>query len=570
MRAARILLPLFIVILHTACGATKKTPASKASIRGADDGSEVTFASSYINAEAQYLSAAGDLGLASFLALEKEQADNAAVHYRIACIYKAQQRYAEALFFIKKARKLDPKNRWYQELEASLLEENGEPAQAAAIFEQLMTEDPARAIFFQEALRLQLKAGNRARAMELINRREQQVGLRPSTTERKIQLLKAEGRYLDAADEMKKLREKYPDRSVYGFREAELSLEAGNAERAIPLLHKVLTQNPADFKAEALLLQIRLNRGETPGSYGPLQRLLRNKELDFRRKKDLLDLWQKQTRVSNDSMVRILNSLEQAHAGDPMASEYCGDLAAARKMDSLAAGFYLRMLYEDSVLNKEPYFFQYKKTVHALRLITDWSRLYEVAEEMTELFPAMAQAHLWKAYGALQLNKLAIAEESATYGLSIAFKVEDQLALRALMLYILCARGNSDAALALARNGAQQWPGEPWAKAQLAYMLARTGEITAAEKMAWEAVRAHGSNQADVQIILGWVLFYADKPKEAILAWEAADAREPQILEAIGDAYAKTGNKISAKLYWQQALKAGGDAVKLKKKLNEP
>ncbi|MBU6323986.1 MAG: tetratricopeptide repeat protein, partial [Bacteroidetes bacterium] len=475
MRAARILLPLFIIILHTACGAAKKTPAAKTNISSADDGSEVTFASSYINAESQYLSGAGDLGLASFLALEKEQADNAAVHYRIACIYEAQQRYTEALFFIKKARKLDPKNRWYRELEASLLEETGEPAQAAAIFEQLMSEDPARSVFFQEALRLQLKAGNRAKAMDLINRREQQVGLRPYTTERKIQLLKAEGRYLDAADEMKRLREKYPDRSVYAFREAELSLDAGNAERAIPLLNNVLAQNPSDFKAEALLLQIRLSRGETAGSFGPLQRLLVNDELDFQRKKDLLDLWQKHIRVSNDSMARILNLLEQAHGNEPVALEYCGDLAAARKMDSLAATYYLHMLYADSVLNKEPHFIQYAKTVNALRLVTNWSRLYDIGSEMTELFPAMAQAHLWKAYGAFQLNNLDIAEESAAYGMSMAFKAEDDLALRALMQRILCARGRTDEAMVLARSGVQKWPAEPWAKAQLAYMLARTG-----------------------------------------------------------------------------------------------
>jgi predicted Zn-dependent protease len=573
MRAARILLPLLVVILHTACGAAKKSPASNASLRGANDGSEVTFASSYINAESQYLSGAGDLGLAAFLVLEKEQSDNAAVHYRIACIYDAQQRYTEGLFFIKKARKLDAKNRWYRELEAALLEQNGEPAQAAEIFEELMAEDPTRAIFFQEALRLQLKAGNRNKAMELINRREQQVGLRPSTTDRKIQLLKAEGRFLDAADEMKKLREKYPDRTAYTFREAELSLDAGNTERAIPLLKNVLAQNPADFKAEALLLQIRLEQGETAGSYEILQRLVVNEELDFQRKKALLDLWQKHTRVSNDSTARILYLLEQTHPNEPDALEYCGDLAVLRSLDSLAAGFYLRMLHEDSLLHNEPYFFDYLKTVKALAFVADWKKMFETAEVMADLFPLMVQSHLWKAYAAFQLNKLDIALETANYGMSIAFKPEDHLALRAIMQRILCAQRKMDEAMALARSGVQNWPKEPWAQAQLAYMLALTGEKAGAEKLARETALFPGADAHAVQVLLGWVMFYADKPAEAIRIWElikTQEAHEPQLLEGLGDAQAKLGNIMQAKIYWQQALKAGGDAVNLKKKLNEP
>jgi predicted Zn-dependent protease len=573
MRAARIFLPLLIAILHTGCRTAKKLPApGNKAITGAD-GAEVAISAAYINAEAQYLSASGDRGLAAFLSLEKEQPDNAAVHYRIACIYKAQEQYSEALFFIRKAHRLDEKNRWYRELEAALLEQTGEPAQAATIFEQLMAEDPTRSIFFQEAMRLQLKAGNRSRALELINRREQQVGLRPATTYRKILLLKAEGRYLDAADEMKKLGAKYPDRNAYKLREAELSMEAGNLDRAVPLLSSVLAQNPADFEVEALLLQIRLNRGETNNSFESLQRLTANPELGFSRKKNLLDLWQGRVHVSSDSIAQILHLLEQAHPEDPHVLEYCGDLATARGMDSLAAASYLRMLYEDSVFNKEAYFVDYQKTINALRLISDWNALFETASDMADLFPAMVPAHYWKAYGAFQLNSLETALESANYGLSMAFKMEDQLAVRALMLRIFCVQGKTDEALELARKSLQNWPKEPWAKAQLAYVMALTGETAAAEKMARDAAGLPGPDSAAVHIILGWVLFFADKPAEAIRVWEAVkapEAHEPQVLEAIGDAYAKTGNKTQAKFYWQRALKAGGDAVKLKKKLNEP
>lgn len=573
MRAAAAILPLLLAMLSSACGVFNKpkTPSAGTAVRA--DGSEVSFTNAYLQAEAQFLSGSGDLGLAAFLALEQDRPDNDAVLYRIACIHFKAGRNSEALFYIKKARKLNPQNRWYRETEAEILEAQGLYGQAAEIYEQLMREYPNRFALFQEAFRLQVRAENRSKVMQLIELREAQVGLRPFTTEDKIRLLKSEGRYAEAVEAMKKLREKYPDRMAYTFREAELCVDANMPDRAIPLLTEILSQNPANAKAEVLLLNIRLNRGETKNTYDAIVRLAGNTDLEFSGKKQLLDQWRRRITVSADSTARVLSALQDAHPDDVRVLEYCGDMASELHMDSLAAALYLRMIQNVSLFQEGAGFLAFEKTIRALQWTADWKHLSETAGDMVSLFPVSAVAHYWQAYAAFQQQKLDEAFESASYGAGIAFELRDRLALSALLQRILCAQGKLDEAFSLANKNLQQWPKEPWALAQLAYVLALKGNTAEAEKRALEAAANPGADVEAVQLILGWVLFYADKPADAINVWQALNTPEvktPQLLEALGDACAKTNNRTQAKKYWQQALKAGGDAVKLNKKLYEP
>jgi predicted Zn-dependent protease len=573
MRAAAAILPLLLATLCSACGVFKKHEKAPAAHTVRADGSEVSFTNAYLQAEAQFLSGSGDLGLAAFLALEREHPDNDAVLYRIACIHFKADRSSEALFYMKKARKLNPQNRWYRETEAEILEAQGLYAQAAEIYEQLMREIPNRAALFQEALRLQIRAGNRSKALQLIELREAQVGLRSYSTEEKIRLLKSEGRYPEAVEAMKKLREKYPDRMAYTFREAELCVEAQMFDRAIPLLTDILSQNPANAKAEVLLLSIRLKRGETSNTYEAIVRLAGSTDLEFGGKKQLLDQWRRNVTPTADSMSRVLSALQQAHPDDVRVLEYCGDLASELRMDSLAAACYLRMIQNVSIFQEAAGFRAFEKTIRALQWTADWKNLSETAGDMVSLYPVSAVAHYWLAYAAFQQQKLDEAFESASYGAGIAFELHDRLLLSALLQRILCAQGKLDEALSLANNNLLQWPKEPRAQAQLAYMLALKGNTAEAEKRALEAAANPGADVEAVQLMLGWVLFYGDKPADAIRVWRALhspETKEPQLLEALGDAYAKTNNRTQAHIYWQQALKAGGDAVKLNKKLYEP
>ncbi len=573
MRAAAAILPLIIATLSTSCGLLKKPETASAGAAIQADGAEVSFTNAYLQAEAQFLNGSGDLGLAAFMALERERPDNDAVLYRIASIHAREKRNSEALFFIKKARKLNPQNRWYRELEAEIMEAQGLYAQAAEVYEQLMRETPNRFALFQEALRLQLRAGNRGKALQLIELRESQVGLRPYTTEEKIRLLKSEGRYVEAVEAMKKLREKYPDRMAYAFREAELCMDANMPERAVPLLTAILSQNPANAKAELLLLNIRLNRGETSNTYDAIQHLAASTDLEFARKKQLLTLWGRNVRLSPDSTSRVLNALQEAHPDDVHVLEYCGDLASKRHMDSLAAACYLQMIRNVALLQEGTAFRAFEKTNRALQWTADWKNLSETAADMVSLFPVSAVAHYWVAYAAFQQQKLDVALESASYGAGIAYERNDRLALSALQQRILCAQGKLDEAFSLANTNLLQWPEVPWAEAQLAYVLALQGKTAEAEQRALEAAANPGTDLEAVQLILGWVLFYAHKPEGAINVWLALntpETKEPQLLEALGDAFNQLNQKTQAKKYWLQALKAGGDAVKLNKKLYEP
>jgi predicted Zn-dependent protease len=269
----------------------------------------------------------------------------------------------------------------------------------------------------------------------------------------------------------------------------------------------------------------------------------------------------------------VLNALQEAHPDDVHVLEYCGDLASERRMDSIAAACYLQMIQGISLFQEGAAFRAFEKTIRALQWTTDWKHLSETATEMVSLFPVSASAHYWLAYAAFQQQKLDVAFESASYGAGIAFERNDRLALSALQLSILCAQGKLDEAFSLANTNLLQWPKVPWAEAQLAYVLALQGKTAEAEKKALEAAANPGSDVEAVQVLLGWVLFYGDKPADAIRVWQALntpEAKTPQLLEALGDACIKMNNRAQANIYWQQALKAGGDAVKLNKKLYEP
>lgn len=568
MRAAGFCLPLLIALLMPACGIVKKSSAPDDAVRVAVDGTETVFTDVYLNAEAQYLSGSGDLGLSAFLKLEKERPDLAAIPYRIACIYKDQKQFAEALFFIEKANKLDPKNRWYSETKAAILERQGSLQQAAEIYEQLLHADPAKAVFYREAARLYAAQGRSDKALEIIGLREQQFGLRYNTTQQKVQILKVQGRWDVAADEIQKLRNKYPDRASYLLWEAEICSEGGELDRAISLLRQVLQQNPDDPEAEALLLNNLLKKGETANLYSRMAHVCAHTDLPFGRKKPLLEMWQEKVFLQSDSLAQLLNLISMAHPEDASALEYCGDQASEEFKDSLAAVFYLQ------ALEQETSFDLYSKAIQSLRNCTSWTQMQQTATVMTELYPTNAQAWYWRGFAAFQERQWTEAEEAVAFGINFEATPEGRLDFSALKLRVLLAQHKTTEVLNQAQAVYREYPDKPYAWAQWALACAETGKQPAdAETLARKAAASTDPDSVAIQLMLGRVLFLNQKSTEAIRVWLAVtgpEKREPEFLETLGDAYQQTGNLQQARKYWQQALKAGGDAVTLQKKLHEP
>jgi len=167
--------------LWSACGIFQPK-ASQESGRGmagvAEDGTEVQFTSAFLNANAQYLAGNYDAAYLDFQKLEKERPDLAAIPWRLAEIKLAQKQAGSAVVHIRRATALDPENTWYREIEAKALEQSGEYDGALSIWSDLLRRFPTRAAYYQEAVRLCLSRQKYDKAVEVLNLREKQFGMR--------------------------------------------------------------------------------------------------------------------------------------------------------------------------------------------------------------------------------------------------------------------------------------------------------------------------------------------------------------------------------------------------------
>lgn len=557
--------------LWSSCGIFQPK-ASQESDRGmagvAEDGTEVQFTSAFLNANAQYLAGNYDAAYLDFQKLEKERPDLAAIPWRLAEIKLAQKQAGSAVVHIRRATALDPENTWYREIEAKALEQSGEYDGALSIWSDLLRRFPTRAAYYQEAVRLCLSRQKYDKAVEVLNLREKQFGMREQTTEQKVRILSAQRKFTEAADEVARLRAKYPDRQKYLLWEAKVAQQGRFNDRALNLLVPFLRSDPENAEALGLRVQILSGRGDYLRYFAALKQLTANPALAYNQKQFYLQAWANDlvNPLRRDSTAVLAAIVERLHSDVPNALLYCGDVWAAANEHQRAAA-----LYRKALDSGQASFDVYEKLLRSLERISGFAEMETAAQQMTEDFPSQPAAWRYLAFARYRQFNYAGSAEACRTGQAFALDRDDKIKLANLLAQSEFKAGRSTEAIAILEPIYNENPTERSVANSYAFVLAAAGKrLELAAQIAERLVKEQPDNPFFLDT-WGWVLFKSGNPLQAIAFFEKAILLAPgnaDILEHTGDAWKQLGNESKAKSFWEEALKSGGDPKMLKKKIN--
>lgn len=534
----------------------------------AEDGTEVQFSSAYLQANAQYLAGNYDAAYLDFQKLEKERPDVAAVPWRMAEIRLAQKQAGAAVVHIRRAAALDPENTWYREIEARALELNGEHEAALAIWADLIHRFPTRAAYYQEAVRHCLSRQQYDKALDFLSQREKQFGLREQVTDQKVRILGAQGKFAEAADEIARLRTKYPDRQKYLLWEARLAQQGRFNERALNLLQPLLQADPENAEALGLRVQILAGRGDYLRYFAALRQLTANTSLSYSQKQVYLQEWANNlvNPLRRDSTVILASIVERLHSDVPAALLYCGDVWSAANEHRRAA-----LLYRKALDSGQASYDLYEKLIRSLERASSFAEMETAAEQMTEDFPSQPNAWRYLAFARYRQFNYAGSAEACRTGQAFALDRDDKIRLANLLAQAEFKGGRTMEALAILEPLYNENPAERSVANSYAFVLAAAGKrLELAAQIADALVKEQPENPFFLDT-WGWVLFKSGNPLQAIAFFEKAILLAPgnaDILEHTGDAWKQMGNEVKARSFWEEALKSGGDPKMLKKKIN--
>lgn len=534
----------------------------------AEDGTEVQFTSAFLQANALYLAGNYDAAYLDFQKLEKERPDLAAVPWRLAEIKLAQKQPGPAVIHIRRAETLDPGNTWYREIEARALELSGDRDASLAIRADLIRRYPTRAAYYQEAVRHCLSNQQYDKAIEFLNLREKQFGMREQTSEQKVRILSMQNKFVEASDEIARLRTKYPDRQKYLLWEAKVAQEGKLTDRALTLLKPFLQADPENAEALGLQVQILSGSGDYPRYFAALKLLSANPALAYEQKQWYLQAWSNDPAnpLRLDSTVILAGIVECLHSDAPAALVYCADVWAAAKEYRRAAG-----LYRKALDSGQASFELYEKMMRSLERGSDFVGMEIAAQQMTDDFPSQPAAWRYLAYARYRQFDYTGSAEACKTGQAFALDRDDKIKLANLMAQSEFKAGRSTEAIAILEPLYNENPSELSVANSYAFVLAAAGKrLELAAQIADRLVKEQPENPLYLDT-RGWVLFKSGNPQQAIEFFEKAillAPGNPDMLEHTGDAWKELGSDTKAKTFWKSALRYGGDPSILNKKIN--
>jgi len=564
-----LLLPLvFLFACKSGQQASNSKPASKSSLNDAQR-TDVTYL--FFNASKEKI--LGNLNNAADLFAEviRKDGSNHAAMYELANIYAQQKKFSDALFFIRSAYKLDPKNEWYALSFAEILQKNGKFEESATVYEQLIKDKPDRLDYYFEWASALIYANKLSEAIKVLDKVELQVGVNKDIVMQKQRLYMQLGKTDKAIGEVQKLIDADPkDAQAYGML-AELYQNMGQKEKALEIYNKVLEIDPENPYIHLSLADYYRSNGDKDKSVEELKKAFSNKKLDIDTKIQIL--------ASYFALVELHPEMKD------QAQEMCRLLIEANPEEPRAHAVYGDFLNIDKQYEKALSEFQLAKKLGAKEFtvtqqllflesqLQQWDTLLAESEDAISNFPDQPLGYFFNGLANSQKKKYADAVKSLNTGVKM---IVDNKNLE----------GQFYSSLGEAYNELKDFPksDENYDKAleinakdanvlnNYAYFLSVRGEkMDKAEEMSKES-NALEPNQASYEDTYGWIMYKQGKYSEA-KSWTEKSLshgsdKSSTVLEHYGDILYKLGDINKAYEYWQKAKSAGeGYSEFLDKKL---
>ena len=490
--------------------------------------------------------------------------NESAPYYELAHIYESAKQYDLSLEFSKKAVDLDGDNYWYRILYAHALQRNGDVTNAIKQYEYLIEKKGGTVDLYYDLGGMQLYGGKYKEAINTFNKIENLVGVSEELSVQKEKIYIKLGDVENAANEIKKLIETFPNELRYQGLLADLYVANDMDDKAFEIYRKMTEIDPDNPYANLSLHDYYKKKGDDEKAFEALKKAFASESLDIDTKMKILLSYYSATEGSNDlkgEAFALNKILIETHPEDAKSYTIYADFLYRDKKLISAQEYYLKALEKDS--SKFPIWSQLMFIESELQ---DNEALLRDSKAALELFPNQPIFYFF--YGAINLQKKEYNEAIEYLNIGKDYAVDNPPLLTQFYANLGDANNgikNYEASDKAYEEALKIDPKNIYVLNNYSYYLSLRGDnLDRAEELSALCNEVE-PDQYNYQDTYAWILYKQGKLVQAKEWLEKAvnggGDKNAVILEHLGDTYAKLKDITKALEFWNKAKAvANGDA----------
>ena len=497
--------------------------------------------------------------------------EDAASMFELAKIHINRKEFDVASQYLKNAVNIEPDNVYYLRLYGSLLQAEENFKEAIEVYQKMIKLKPGFPEYYDMLALAYLYNNQPFDAIKVYDELEELTGINEELIIKKHSIYLQEGKVEDAAREVQKLINTFPNDSKYYSMLAELYMSEGKTEEALAAYLKVKEIDPDNPYIDISLAEYYKTTGDDQLAFEYLKAGFLNKNLDIDSKIQILIRYYTTNEIYDDlksESFELSEALVKTHPNDPKAYSMYGDFLYQDKQYEAARDAFKRVIELDNSK-----YIVWEQLLFAEAELQNNDSLLVESLNAIDIFPEQPLPYLFAGSVYYQQKNwqdcVTILEQGLFYVINNDAMISQFYSYLGDAYHQLDDPQKSDEAY---NNALKVNPNNDYVLNNFAYYLSLRGEkLEQAAQMAKKATELKPSpSNMDTY---GWVLFKLGYYAEALVwiekAIEAGADDNPVILEHCGDILWKLGRENEAVLQWKKALDAGNGSKLLKKKVEE-
>lgn len=498
----------------------------------------------------------------------KIEPTNPAAAYELARVLVAMGRTDEAMMQAEHATAGEPANEWYARLLIELYKNTRRYADAAKVCERSYKAG-GDVFFLYELSGLQVLNGKLSKAIQALDRVEQQRGISEQTSRQKEEIYLQKKDLKGAIKELEKLSNAFPDQVNYRGLLADLYMQARRDKEALAIYEDILRKDPRSGQAAFSLADYYQRKKDMKTCLQYLVMGIRS-SMDIETKTTVLSEFIPSGLFGEqhaDAVKQLIAAFAGTHPEAPQPFMFLGDQRLQERDLEGARAEYFKALGKDSAYSRA-----WDQILVCDQLLSKWDWMRDDCASVLHYFPEYVQAYLFRSVACRQLKDYGCALKSAHDGVSKA--TEETMLLQMLtnlgdIAWYANAYDLSDSAYeaVLAID-----PNNTLTLNNYAYFLSLRGkDLDRAASMSKLSVELDPNNSSNLDTY-GYILFLKKEYQQAKTYIEKSLSLQPdnaEVLEHLGDVLFRMGDTASALRNWERAKELGGTGDKLDQKIRE-
>ena len=494
--------------------------------------------------------------------------DDDAVYYVLSELELSKGNLEKSAEYILNAAKLDPGNKWYIQELAYMYFEQQKFDKASDKFRQLVTIEPRNIDWqygYAEAL---FRVGKTERAIDVLNKTEDQIGVDPSLSVQKYTWLMSANKPNEALEELIAAQKVFPKDPQLIATFVEHYFAINQIDMAVEMLEELVIADPNNGRAHLALADVLQQKGEKKRAFKELKLAFNSPDIDIDTKMNILSTILESSYKIDPELIEIVEGMVESHPNEGKSHAIMGDYLYRLEKNEQALKSYQKALKLDK--SQYPIWNQVLIMEYQSGKFND---LYLDSKECLTLFPTIPIVYLLNGVGANQLKKHKEALEVLSVGRELVLNdkpLEAEFYAQTGDSYFGLselneAKSNYGTAMELDKQSSLILN-------NFAYRLSMAKvDLDLAESLAKRAVEM-APDQSTFVDTYGWVLFQKRNYEAALVQFERAyklNQEDNFTVEHLGDVYFKQGNIEQAVFWWVKAKELSSSNKNLDKKIQQ-